>query len=538
MTDTLDAIVQYLEKRFDIQAAEDMLSGIRQVNDIATTLLYNKKLLTFIGSQMHGQNDVTTLGKLYELRKKALLIDAPHVFDSYMQYIEWDREPEKRFYMPRRKILRNVVVQMQRLMDDEIDLLGVSLPPGTGKTTIAIFLLSWIMGKWPESPNLASAHSDKLTRSFYDGALTIFRDPEYLWHDVFPGIPIVGTNSKDETIDLDKAKRFKTLTCRSIDGSLTGATRCEKLLYADDLVSGIEEAMSRTRLDSLWEKYTNDLKSRKKQGCKELHVATRWSVQDIVGRLERQHADDPRAVFISLPALDDNDESNFDYAGGVGFDTKYFIDMKETLDDVSWRSLFQNQPIEREGLLYKEDELRRYFELPEQMDAVIGVCDTKGKGTDYAFLPVAYVCGQDYYIDDCVCDNGLPEIVDARLTEILVRNNVQACRFESNSAGERIAEKIQKDVKAQGGRCHITSKYTTANKDTKIIVNSAWVKEHCLFKDSYSKSSDYGKMINFLCGWTMSGKNKNDDVPDGMAMLAEFAQSMHGNAVSIFRRPF
>ena len=141
-------------------------------------------------------------------------------------------------------------------------------------------------------------------------------------------------------------------------------------------------------------------------------------------------------------------------------------------------------------------------------------------GSLNAFLPVAYVYGQDYYIDDCVCDNGLPNIVDALLTEILVRDKVKSCRFESNSAGGRVAEKIQNEVKKRGGITKITTKFTTANKETKIIVNSAWVKERCLFKDSslYQKKSDYGKMMDMLCSYTMSGKNKHDDVPDGMAM--------------------
>ena len=168
------------------------------------------------------------------------------------------------------------------------------------------------------------------------------------------------------------------------------------------------------------------------------------------------------------------------------------------------------------------------------------MCDTKDKGADYAFLPVAYVYGEDYYIDDCICDNNLPNIVDARLTEILVRDKVQMCRFESNSAGGRVAEKVQEAVKEKGGITHITTKFTTANKETKIIVNSAWVKEHCLFKDDsmYKRKSDYGKMMNFLCSYTMAGKNAHDDVPDGMAMLAEYAQSLVGAKVQIFKRPF
>ncbi|HQE50517.1 MAG TPA: hypothetical protein PKV93_14340, partial [Fervidobacterium sp.] len=429
----------------------------------------NKDLRNLIPQQVrNAKNDLNTREKFYFLNKRCLLFDAKVDFDAYMQYIEYDREPEKRFYLPRRKQIFPIVQALQDLEDDTLDLLTISMPPGVGKTTLGIFFLTWVMGKYPGSCNLASAHSGMLTNSFYDGVLSIITDPEYLWADVFPGIRIVGTNSKEGTIDLEKRKRFKTLTCRSIDGSLTGATRCEKYLYADDLVSGIEEAMSKDRLDKLWEKYTNDLKSRKKLDCKEIHIATRWSVHDVIGRLERQYEGDPRARFLSFPALDENDESNFDYDYGVGFDTKYFWDMRESLDDVSWRCLFMNEPIEREGLLYHEDDLRRYFELPkEEPDAIIAVCDTKDKGKDYAFLPVAYVYGQDYYIEDCICDNGNPDIVDARLVDILLRHKVQMCRFESNSAGGRIAEKVQEEVKSKNGITHITTKYTTQNKETK-----------------------------------------------------------------------
>ncbi len=532
------------EKPHEYQAVSDLFEMVRIVeqDDPKLARSINKDLRNLIPRQVRNtKNDLKTREKFYFLNKRCLLFDAKVDFDAYMQYIEYDRELEKRFYLPRRKQIFPIVQALQDLEDDKLDLLTISMPPGTGKTTLGIFFLTWIMGKYPASCNLASAHSAMLTNSFYDGVLSIITDPEYLWSDVFPGIGIVGTNSKEGTIDLEKRKRFKTLTCRSIDGSLTGATRCEKYLYADDLVSGIEEAMSKDRLDKLWEKYTNDLKSRKKLGCKEIHIATRWSVHDVIGRLERLYEGDPRARFLSFPALNENDESNFDYDYGVGFDTKYFLDMRDSLDDVSWRCLFMNEPIEREGLLYHEDDLRRYFELPkEEPDAIIAVCDTKDKGKDYAFLPVAYVYGQDYYIEDCICDNGNPDIVDARLVDILLRHKVQMCRFESNSAGGRIAEKIQEEIKSKNGITHITTKYTTQNKETKIIVNSPWVKEHCLFKhpSCYQKSSDYGRMMNFLCTWTMTGKNKYDDVPDGMAMLAEYAQSLDGAKVEVFQRPF
>ena len=457
-----------------------------------------------------------------------------------MLYLEFNRDPDKKFYVPRRSVLKSVVDALQDLEDDKLDLVTISMPPGVGKTTLAIFYLTWIMGREPMKPSLASGHSSVLTTNVYNGVTTILDDPvEYLWHDVFPAVQVVDRSAKYTTVDLKKAKRFPTLTCRSIDGSLTGATRCEKLLYSDDLVSGIEEALSKERLDKLWEKYTNDLKSRKKLGCKELHIATRWSVHDPIGRLERIYGDDPRARFIVLPALNEQRESNFDYSHGVGFDTKYFLDMESTLDEVSWRALFMNEPIEREGLLYKEDELRRYYELPsDEPDAVLGVCDTAEGGGDYTFLPVAYVYGHDYYIEDCVCDNGLPEVTDALCAEVLLKHNVKQCQFESNSAGGRTADKVQELVKLKGGITHITKKRTTANKLTKIIVNSDFVKKRFLFKDAskYSANSPYGKMMYMMCSFTVRGKNENDDVPDGLAQLAEYVQSLEANRVEVFKR--
>lgn len=502
---------------------------------------YLKKFSAFIEENIVKSDDEGDLKELYRLHRRVLLAAAPYDFDSYLLYLEWEREPSKKFYVPRRKVLQPIVKAMQDMIDDKIDLLTISMPPGTGKSTLGIFFLSWVMGRYPDNQNLASAHSGMLTRSFYDGVYQIITDSEYLWKDVFRGVNLAATNSKEETIDLHKRHRFSTLTCRAINASLTGATRCDKILYADDLCSGIEEAMSKERLDKLWFSYTNDLKSRKKEGAKEIHIATRWSVHDVIGRLEVQYGDDPRARFIVLPAFDENGESNFDYDYGVGFGKEYFEDMRANLDDASFKALYMNQPIEREGLLYDIDELRRYFELPlGEPDAIIGICDTKDKGSDYAFLPAVYVYGNDYYIEDCVCDNNLPNIVDARLVDILNRNKVQMCRFESNSAGGRIAEKVQSEIKERGGITRITTKFTSANKETKIIVNSAWIKEHCLFKDEslYKRQSDYGKMMDMLGSYTVAGKNKHDDVPDGLAMLSEFAQSMSGSRVEVFRRPW
>lgn len=488
-------------------------------------------------------------GDWLQLYWNVMLLEAQHlVLDSYFIYLERKRDQHAKFYEPRRELLmkHGIIQALQDLVDDKLDLLSISMPPGTGKTTLEIFLLSGIIGWNPDMPNLASSFSGTMTHSIYDGVNQILTDAdEYSWHEIFPEVTFKareGTNSKDQTINVGKRKRFKSLTCRAINASLTGNTRCEYLLCADDMCSGIEEALNKDRLEKLWQVYNTDLKTRKKQGCKELHIATRWSTLDLIGRLKALNENNPRARFIAVPALDANGESNFEYDGDVGFNTAYFKDIQMSMDDISFKCLFQNEPIEREGLLYHDDEIRRYLELPLQPpDAVLSIVDTKNKGTDYFVQPVLLQYGEDYYCVDAICDdNSNYEAQYARSANLILTHHVEACQFESNNGGDRVALEVSKRVKDAKGYCNITQQFTTQNKETKIIVYAPWVKQHIIFRDRsmYQPNDDYGRMMGFLLGYSPVGKNKHDDVPDVFSSFAKWKNRPETPPTIVGRRPF
>nr|DAN85726.1 MAG TPA: Terminase [Caudoviricetes sp.] len=529
----------------DIGAYEDLFSVCQTwaQEDFKAAHRANKRLRDMCSQKM-ATASMSKVEGFYGQWRRSLLFEAPYDFDSYLLYAEINRQAKKRFYQPRRAKLKPVVDSLQALCgDDELDMLAVSLPPGVGKTTLAVFLLTWVAGRDPNNPNLTGSHSNSFVRGVYDECLRIF-DPkgEYLWHDVFPTVQVSNTNAKDCRIDLDKRQRFETLEFTSIGTGNAGLYRAANLLYCDDLVSGIEVALSKERLDKLWEIYTTDLRQRKiGDKCKELHIATRWSVHDVIGRLEREYEGNPRAKFIRIPAMNEDDESNFDYEFGVGFSTKFYREQRDIMDSVSWKALYQNEPVERMGLLYQENELRRYFDLPDQEpDAIIAACDTKDRGTDYCAMPIAYQYGDDYYIEDFICDNSNPEIVEARIVAKLLKHRVQSARFESNSAGGRIAADVQKRVKEEGGRTKITTKFSTTNKETRIIIAAGYAKEHFLFKDesAYKGDKEYRLAMSMLCGYTMAGKNKNDDLVDSIAMLVDYSESFRLAKVEVMKRPF
>lgn len=522
---------------------DNLLSLLGMANEVIredkelSRKLANK--VRFLALRLCATGDI----KYYDLYNKALLFLAQEHkdFDSYLLYVEKNRDPEDRYYQPRRNKIYWLVQKMQRLIDDELDILSISMPPGTGKTTLGEFFISFVMGHYPNTPNLMSSHSGFMTRMFYDAVLNIITSNEYCWSDVFPDIVFEGNNAKEETINLGRWQPFKTLTCRPIRGSLTGVTRCEGFLYVDDLVSGIEEALSIDRLDKLYGEYTTDLKSRKKKKAKEIHIATRWSVHDVIGRLERMYEGNPRAEFIAVPDIDpQTGKSNFDYDYDVGFDEKYFHDMEMSMDDVSYRCLYKSDPIEREGILYHPTELQRYIGgLPDrEPDSILAICDTKDTGTDYNFLGVFYQYGDRYYLEDLVFKNIDPGTLDELNSDMLVKHHVQQAQFESNKEGSRTANEVERLVREKGGRCHITKKYTTQNKETKIIVNSSWVKEHVIFKDitEYEPKSDYGVMMSFLCSYTQLGKNKHDDAPDALAMFAQFVDALLSGEGQVMKR--
>lgn len=469
-----------------------------------------------------------------------LLLEAPHLFHSYLLYLEKDREESERFYQPKMKQLNKygLIQAMQDLEDDKYNRLCISMPPGTQKTTLEKFFCSWIIGKHPKDYSLFFSHSNEITGKFYKGVLDITTDDkEYKWNVIFPNLPLQSTNAQAQEANFGKYKAFSSIQCSSIGAKNAGKVRTNRYLYCDDLIGSIEEALNPIILEKIWRIYGVDLKQRKlNEQVKEIIIMTRWSTKDIIGHIIELYGNDPKLKIISIPDIDPKTgKSNFDYEYN-GMSVEFFNDQALTMDDISYRCLYKQDPIEREGLLYPENKIMRYKELPKtRIKRITGQCDTKSSGTDFYVFPcLVEFEGYEgtYYCTDTICNNSADyEKQYENSANLIVDNEIQDCDFEANQGGDRVANEVRKRVEEKGWLCNISDTATETNKEARIFQCSSWVLQHIVFKDRslYEPKSDYAEMMSWLLKYSVSGKNLHDDVPD---VFSNFALRMkRGNRV-------
>ena len=174
----LEKIFQETKKSHSIRAMTDLKDMCRETlkTDVPLAVEYLVKLSdeceTYI--PYFASQDLSVARQMIEIHKQVLLLAAQNNhFDSFLQYLEWSRSPDKRFYLARRKVLKPIVSAFQEVADGKLDLLTVSQPKRTGKTTLGLLFVLFRAGKAPNGSSICSGAGNDLVKSFYNGCLDI-----------------------------------------------------------------------------------------------------------------------------------------------------------------------------------------------------------------------------------------------------------------------------------------------------------------------------------------------------------------------------
>lgn len=542
--EVINAYVQAVQVAF--LSEKDVEYGLK-VSGRAKSIINQFSIENSIGDiwavERYQQDKELTPYNIVDQYYNLLKYEHEYLFESFMLYMEKKRYYKERFYQPRQNPLKQVAQLIQDLYDDELDEGMVFCPGRIGKTQIVKMGNLWFGSNRPERSNLYSAYSDKITSGFYDGTYELITDPTYTYDELYPKNiekkPI--TDGKDLTIDLVRKKTYPTFTMRSIYGTLNGACDCDGLGIYDDLFSGIDEALSEDRQNTVWGKFDNNFMPRIKPGkAKLLGIGTRWAPRDVQGRrLELLSSDheyaDIRHREIIIPALDENGESNFDYPYKLGYTT---LDYKrrmasfENNDDMaSWLAQYQQEPIERRGQMFNVDTMN--FFNPEEIegirpDRIFAANDPAYGGGDFVSMPICYEIEGVHYIVDAVYNDGEKDVTIPEVTRRIekhldkFKNKTAEVHFEETKTTSGYRTECEKIWETDGYPVNTTHD-PADNKTSKMdrIKNHAPDIRKLHFVDMRYQTKEYRKYFQNILSCTYDGKMKHDDGVDSTAQLCD-----------------
>lgn len=459
--------------------------------------------------------------RLLKLKEVALARENFYSFCVFM---------DSSFFTKGKPHLKLIADEFQLVYEGKTKKLAISLPPRAGKSYITSLFCAWLLGKDPKGSIMRNSYAAKLAEKFSkdirDGIIT---NPRYL--QVFPNIKLSKNSQAVDGWSLDTNTQ-PSYFCAGVGGAITGFG-CKTIAILDDPIKNIEEALSETVIENTWNWYTSTHLSRLENDCPEIHIATRWSIKDPIGRLTDINSEEYNDKFkvISISALDDNGKT---FCQEIKT-TEEYLDIKKVTDELIWESEFMQNPIEEKGLLFPKNQLN-FFTMKDisskKPDGVIGFTDTADKGSDYLSSPIGRKYGEYTYITDVVFTQEGVEITEPLVAQMIIDTKCDIMKIESNNGGHGFARNVRKLIKGKS-YCSIVTENQSSNKETRILMSSGYIKNYFYFRSDYEPGSDYDKFMRQISSYIKMGKNKHDDSVDSLTGLADYTKMMKFNKTKL-----
>jgi predicted phage terminase large subunit-like protein len=280
---------------------------------------------------------------------------------------------------------RKIATALEAIEAGVIDRLMIFMPPRHGKSQLASRAFpAWYLGRNPTRQIIAASYNSDLAADFGRDVRNMVRSPDFA--NVFPGVTL-----RD---DSQAANRMNTAqggvyVAAGVGTAVTG--RGAHVLLIDDPLKDREEADSERRRQVIDDWYKSTAFTRLMPSGAVVLIQTRWSDDDLAGRLldrEGDVKDGGQWTVVELPAIN----AAGDALWPQWYDVAALRRIEGTIGPREWSALFQQKPQPDEGTYFQRDWFKRWTTLPSLH--LYGTSDyaTKDGSGDYT---VHHVWGVD-----------------------------------------------------------------------------------------------------------------------------------------------
>ncbi|MCL2154174.1 MAG: terminase family protein [Leptospirales bacterium] len=277
------------------------------------------------------------------------------------------------FVTPRH--IKLIADKLEAVEKGKIKRLIISIPPRFGKSYLASqMFLAWLMGRNPRREIILASYNDSKAEEYTRWV----RDTcNYdLFRNVFPQFSM---NEKKQAAGEWYTSAGGKVLAAGIKGGVTGYGA--HFMIIDDPVKDFEQATSDLIQEKIWNRYRADIRTRLYPGAVIIVIMTRWTSNDLAGRLilnEGLLSEGGKWDVLSLPVLDLNGKSLWPEAYGLD----EIQDIRESVGEKIFQALYQQTPVDMIDHIFSDPVFRE----PPSGLPVIGYLDPAFGGNDFSAL--------------------------------------------------------------------------------------------------------------------------------------------------------
>lgn len=255
---------------------------------------------------------------------------------------------------------RLLIDRLEAITRGDIDRLAVFMPPGAAKSTYASILFPpWYLAAHPQDCIIAASHTAELAEKWGRRVRNIVHE-----HNQVLGVGLAEDSQAAGRWETDAGGEY---FAAGVGGAIAG--RRADLVVIDDPVRSREDADSELIREKTWDWYKSDLYTRLKPGGRIAVIQTRWSEDDLAGRLlADMAAGGDQWEVISLPAIAEADDPLGRRVGEALWpeweNTDELDRKRRAVGPREWSALYQQRPAPEDGDYFRAAWLKPYDKAP------------------------------------------------------------------------------------------------------------------------------------------------------------------------------